>query len=75
MVGDEWAGRLRLSDDNRGDYPTLPRLADCRPAGSLGRIMVLSDLEVDIELEDGSVVNLREKGCFLDFTLNMGLPS
>jgi hypothetical protein len=41
----------------------------------LGRMVVLNDLEVDIELEDGSVVNLREKSRFLDFTLNMGLPS
>src|SRR5271168_4608935 len=41
----------------------------------LGRMVVLNDLEVDIELEDGSVVNMREKGRFLDFTLNMGLPS
>ena len=41
----------------------------------LGRMVVLNDLEVDMELEDGSVVNLREKGRFLDFTLNMGLPS
>ena len=41
----------------------------------LGRMVVLNDLEVHVELEDGSVVNLREKGRFLDFTLNMGLPS
>jgi predicted glycogen debranching enzyme len=41
----------------------------------LGRMVVLNDLEVDIELADGSVVNLREKGRFLDFTLDMGLPS
>ncbi len=41
----------------------------------LGRMVVLNDLEVDIELEDGSVVNLRENGRFVDFTLNMGLPS
>ncbi|MGA7260719.1 MAG: glycogen debranching enzyme N-terminal domain-containing protein, partial [Stellaceae bacterium] len=41
----------------------------------LGRMVVLNDIEVDIELEDGSVVNLREKGRFLDFTLSMGLPS
>jgi len=41
----------------------------------LSRMVVLNDLEVDIELADGSVVNLREKGRFLDFTLNMGLPS
>ena len=38
----------------------------------LGRMVVLNDLEVDIELADGSVVNMREKGRFLDFTLNMG---
>src|SRR5438874_837846 len=41
----------------------------------LGRMVVLNDIEVDIELDDGNVVNLREKGRFLDFTLNMGLPS
>jgi predicted glycogen debranching enzyme len=41
----------------------------------LGRMVVLSDLEVDVELADGRVVNLRENGRFLDFTLNMGLPS
>src|SRR5271163_4408789 len=42
----------------------------------LGRMVVLNDLEVDVELETGSVVvNLREKGRFLDFTLDMGLPS
>jgi len=28
-----------------------------------------------VELDDGSVVNLPENGRFLDFTLNMGLPS
>jgi hypothetical protein len=38
-------------------------------------MVVLNDLEVDVELDDGSVVNLREKGRFVDFTLNMGLPS
>src|SRR5271155_3185795 len=41
----------------------------------LGRMVVLNDLEVDVELENGSVVNLSENGRFLDFTLNMGLPS
>jgi len=41
----------------------------------LGRMVVLNDLEVDIERADGSVVNLRENGRFLDFTLDMGLPS
>ena len=41
----------------------------------LGRMVVLNDLEVDIERADGSVVNMRENGRFLDFTLNMGLPS
>jgi hypothetical protein len=35
--------------------------------------LVFNDLEIDIE--DGSVVNLRESGRFLDFTLNLGLPS
>jgi hypothetical protein len=38
-------------------------------------MVVLNDLEVDVELADGSVVNLRENGRFLDFTLDMGLPS
>ena len=41
----------------------------------LGRMVVLEDLEVDIDLEDGSIANMREKGQFRDFTLNMGLPS
>ena len=41
----------------------------------LGRMIVLNDLEVDVELADGSVANMREQGRFLDFTLNMGLPS
>ncbi len=41
----------------------------------LGRMIVLNYLEVDVELADGSVANLREQGRFLDFTLNMGLPS
>jgi predicted glycogen debranching enzyme len=38
-------------------------------------MVVLNDLEVDVELADGSVANLREQGRFFDFTLNMGLPS
>ena len=33
----------------------------------LGRMVVLNDIEVDIELEDGSVVNLRERARFVDF--------
>ena len=41
----------------------------------LGRMVVLNDIEVDIECADGSVVNMRENGRFLDFTLDMGLPS
>jgi predicted glycogen debranching enzyme len=41
----------------------------------LGRMVVFNDLDVDIERADGSVMNLRESGRFLDFTLNMGLPS
>jgi len=38
-------------------------------------VVVLTDTEVDIEREDGSVMNLRENGRFLDFTFDMGLPS
>ena len=40
----------------------------------LGRMVVLNDLGVDIEREDGSFVNIHE-GRFLSFTLDMGLPS
>jgi predicted glycogen debranching enzyme len=40
----------------------------------LGRMVVLNDLEVDIERDDGSVVNVRESSRFLGFTLDMGLP-
>ena len=75
MVGDKRVGRLRLSDDKRDDHPELPRFSDCRPIGPLGRMVVFNDLEIDIERADGSVVNLRESGRFLDFTLNLGLPS
>ena len=38
-------------------------------------MVVFNDLEVDVERAYGTVVNLRENGRFLDFTLNMGLPS
>jgi predicted glycogen debranching enzyme len=41
----------------------------------LGRMVVLNDLEAEVELEDRSVVNIRDGGRFLGFTLNMGLPS
>src|SRR5579863_5098715 len=41
----------------------------------LGRMVVLNDLEVDVEREDGSVANIREGGRFLGFALDMGLPS
>jgi glycogen debranching enzyme len=40
----------------------------------LGRMVLLNDLEVDIERLDGSVVNMRENGRFVEFTLNVGLP-
>src|SRR5580658_1345564 len=40
-----------------------------------GRMVVFNDLEVYIEFADGSVVSLRERGRFLDFTLTTGLPS
>jgi hypothetical protein len=49
-------------------------LVAAQPA-PLGRVVVLTDTEVDIEREDGSVMNLRENGWFLNFTLDMGLPS
>ena len=41
----------------------------------LGRMVVLNDFDVEIERADGTVANLREGACFLDFTLRMGLPS
>jgi hypothetical protein len=34
MARGERVGRLRLGDDNGGDYPALPRLSDRRPAAS-----------------------------------------
>jgi predicted glycogen debranching enzyme len=40
-----------------------------------GRMVVFNDLEVYIELAGGSVVSLRERGKFIDFTLTTGLPS
>jgi predicted glycogen debranching enzyme len=41
----------------------------------LGRIVMLSDVEVEIERADGTMANIREAGRFLGFTLAMGLPS
>ena len=41
----------------------------------LGRLVMLSDLEVAIERRDGTVANVREAGRFVDFTVSMGLPS
>jgi predicted glycogen debranching enzyme len=41
----------------------------------LGRMVVLNDFDVEIERADGTVVNLRERARFVDFTLKMGLPS
>ena len=38
----------------------------------LGRMVVLNDIEVDFELEDGSVVNLREKRPFPRFHIEHG---
>jgi predicted glycogen debranching enzyme len=40
-----------------------------------GRMVVFNDLEVYIEIAEGGVVSLRERGKFLDFTLTSGLPS
>jgi predicted glycogen debranching enzyme len=40
-----------------------------------GRMVVFNDLELYVELADGSVASLRERGQFLDFTLSTGLPS
>jgi predicted glycogen debranching enzyme len=41
----------------------------------LGRIVMLSDVEAEIERADGTAANIRETGQFLGFTLAMGLPS
>jgi len=41
----------------------------------LGRIVMLSDVEAEIERADGTTANIRETGRFLGFTLAMGLPS
>ena len=41
----------------------------------LGRIVMLSDVEAEIERADGTTANIRETGQFLGFTLAMGLPS
>ena len=41
----------------------------------LGRMVVLSDLEVGIKLADGSVANVWQRGRFIDFALDLGLPS
>src|ERR1700719_1792655 len=41
----------------------------------LGRIVMLSDVEAEIERADGTTANIRETGQFLGFKLAVGLPS
>ncbi|HEX3860495.1 MAG TPA: amylo-alpha-1,6-glucosidase [Stellaceae bacterium] len=41
----------------------------------LGRMVMLNDLIVEIERADGSAVNVREAGRFLDFSMDLDLPS
>ena len=41
----------------------------------LGRMIVLNHLEIAMERADRGVVNVRQEGRFIDFTLDLGLPS
>ena len=41
----------------------------------VGRMIMLNNLEVALERADGSVADVRRSGRFLDFTLDLGLPS
>jgi predicted glycogen debranching enzyme len=41
----------------------------------LGRMIMLNNLEVALERADGSVADVRQSGRFIDFTLDLGLPS
>src|SRR5665213_2731235 len=41
----------------------------------LGRLVMLNDLMVEIERPDGSAVSVREAGRFLDFSMDLDLPS
>jgi predicted glycogen debranching enzyme len=41
----------------------------------LGRIVMLSDVDAEIERADGTAANIRESGQFLGFKLAVGLPS
>ena len=41
----------------------------------VGRMVMLSNLEVALERADGSVADVRQSGRFIDFTLDLGLPS
>jgi len=75
MARGKRVGRLRLGDDNGAITRRYHGFLIAAQPAPLGRMVVLEDLDVDIEREDGSVANVREKGRFLDFTLNMGLPS
>ncbi|HZT86476.1 MAG TPA: amylo-alpha-1,6-glucosidase [Stellaceae bacterium] len=40
-----------------------------------GRMVMLTDVELEAEREDGSYINVRRSGHFIDFTLALGLPS
>jgi predicted glycogen debranching enzyme len=41
----------------------------------VGRMIMLNNLEVALERADGSVADVRQSGRFIDFTLDLGLPS
>jgi predicted glycogen debranching enzyme len=41
----------------------------------VGRMIMLNNLEVALERADGSVADVRQSGHFIDFTLDLGLPS
>jgi len=44
-------------------------------AAPRGRLVLLNDVDIYLERRDGSAVNVRETGRFIDFTMTMGLPS
>jgi hypothetical protein len=75
MACDQRARGICIGEYLLDDYPWIPWLFD-RGTSRSGRPHDHAyNLEVALERADGSVVDVRQSGRFVDFTLDLGLPS
>ena len=72
MARGERVGRLRLGDDNGAITRRYHGFLIAAQPAPLGRMVVLNDLEVDIEIADGGFMNMREQRPISRFHLEHG---